>query len=128
MFELRSQRRGGLAFLVVGGIQEGNTPNFARDQFLENFLRIIERIRTPKLSIIAPALVRTDPHHGFECKLNHGADEQVASLGPCLVQDRLGDLYIQNRPGKTPTPNVGFHVKPLLSTPRATVRFGKGKL
>jgi hypothetical protein len=28
MFELRFQRRGGLAFLVVEGIQEGNTANF----------------------------------------------------------------------------------------------------
>ena len=29
----------------------------------------------------------------------------------------------RNRPGKTPTPNVGFHVKPRLSTPSRGLRF-----
>jgi len=26
-------------------------------------------------------------------KLNHGADEQVGSVRPCLVQSRLGEFY-----------------------------------
>jgi hypothetical protein len=70
---------------------------FARGQFLKKrFAVLLQR------SFFAGALnrgicTRQDRSHcGLVLKLNHGVDEQVGSIRPCLVQSRYVELYTPN--------------------------------
>jgi hypothetical protein len=68
-------------------------PSFPREQFLEKLSLSVEAFfLAGKLN--RGIYTRQDrPHYILVLKLNHGVDEQVGSIRPCLVQTRYGELY-----------------------------------
>jgi hypothetical protein len=79
---------------LIGGIQEGNIPNFCNRPILKKILSLIAAILSPINSNHSIFLRQDRPHCGLMFKLNEGLDEQVGFARICLVQNRHGDLYI----------------------------------
>jgi len=73
---------------------EGKTPIFARGKLLEKVSRVLLQRYVFAGVLIRGFCPRQDrPHCRAIVKRTHGADGQVGSERPCLVQNRLGDFH-----------------------------------